>query len=163
MRPIRLLRPVAAAALIPAVLSACAVGPTYETPSIPPEAAGPFVSAEAGPFSAGEVRTDWWRIYEDPQLDQLVTEALEANRDIAVAAANLAQGAQAGEQTVGIDAQVGHGVARVVGWRLRPPVWQVARPSARWLASAAKVARQNKELEWRPTFCQVGYRSSSAW
>ena len=91
MRPIRLLRPVAVAALIPTVLSACAVGPTYETPSTLPAAAGPFVAAQTGPFSAGEVRPDWWRIYEDPQLDQLVTEALEANRDIALAAANLAQ------------------------------------------------------------------------
>src|SRR5690606_21865453 len=34
---------------------------------------------------------DWWRLYEDPRLDQLVDEALAANTDLRVAAANLAR------------------------------------------------------------------------
>lgn len=74
-----------------ALLSACAAGPTYEPPVAGSAEAGPFVSAEAGLFEPAAASQDWWKLYQDPVLDGLVGEALAANRDIAAAAANLAQ------------------------------------------------------------------------
>ena len=73
------------------LLSACAVGPSYETPTPATAETGAFVSAQAGPFVAGGVAEDWWRLYDDPLLDDLVGQALDATRDIAVAAAHLRQ------------------------------------------------------------------------
>ena len=70
-------------------LQACAVGPRYQAPATPSAATGPFVSTAA-------VATDqpppenWWRLYQDPVLDQLVGQALTENQSLKVAAANLA-------------------------------------------------------------------------
>jgi NodT family efflux transporter outer membrane factor (OMF) lipoprotein len=83
----RLLAVLAAAALA----AACAVGPDYHLPAPMPGTTGRFVSAAQGPFTSEPPAGDWWRLYKDPVLDRLVGEALEANKDIAVAAANLAQ------------------------------------------------------------------------
>src|SRR5690606_2147097 len=41
--------------------------------------------------SSQELPAGWWRLFQDPALDAVVEEALAANKDIAVAAANLAQ------------------------------------------------------------------------
>lgn len=74
-----------------ALLSACAAGPDYQPPTAVAAETGPFVAATDGPFAAAPAPDDWWRLYEDPLLDELVAQAFTANRDIAVAAANLAQ------------------------------------------------------------------------
>lgn len=78
----------AAAALSASVLSACAVGPDYRAPT--PPATGAFVAASPA-VSAEAPRADWWRLFADPALDALVARALEANRDLAGAQANLAR------------------------------------------------------------------------
>jgi multidrug efflux system outer membrane protein len=74
-----------------ALLSACAVGPDYRAPAPLGGTTGAFVSATPGLVSPEAPPADWWRLYQDPALDGLVTEALANNRDVAVAAANLAQ------------------------------------------------------------------------
>jgi outer membrane protein, multidrug efflux system len=83
----RILAVVAAGALA----SGCLVGPNYRAPAPPQGATGQFVSSAQGPFTFEAPAGDWWRVYQDPVLDRLVGEALSANKDIAVAAANLAQ------------------------------------------------------------------------
>jgi outer membrane protein, multidrug efflux system len=80
---------VLAAALL---LAGCAtVGPEHVPPPSPASAVGPFVSGTGPLFSDAAPRDDWWRLYQDPTLDALVAEALVANKDLAVAAANLRQ------------------------------------------------------------------------
>ena len=37
------------------------------------------------------VNLDWWRVFRDPTLDSLVTQALAGNRDLAVAYARVAE------------------------------------------------------------------------
>lgn len=70
------------------------VGPDYKGPPgvaavNRPDAKAPFVSA-AGPAFSPEVAPDgWWRLYDDPRLDQLMQEAFAANTDLRVATANL--------------------------------------------------------------------------
>ncbi|MEP9357991.1 TolC family protein [Sphingomonas sp. KR3-1] len=69
-------------------LAACAAGPNYVAPTPPQTAAGNFVAANPA-VTTDPVQGDWWRLYKDPVLDQLVTDALAANTDIRVAVARI--------------------------------------------------------------------------
>ena len=86
----RLGTPLATLALATA-LAGCAVGPTYRSPLPAAPAQGAFQSAAAAAFAPEPPPGDWWRLYRDPVLDGLVAEALAANTDLRVAAANLRQ------------------------------------------------------------------------
>jgi NodT family efflux transporter outer membrane factor (OMF) lipoprotein len=73
-------------------LSACAtVGPNYETPAPGAPAQAGFVSAASPSFTGDEPPGRWWSLLGDPVLDGLIEQALAANTDLRVAAANLAQ------------------------------------------------------------------------
>jgi NodT family efflux transporter outer membrane factor (OMF) lipoprotein len=73
-------------------LAACATGPNYSAKPMPATAAGPFVSAAGSTIvSDAQPSANWWRLYEDPVLDGLISDALVANTDIRVAVANLAK------------------------------------------------------------------------
>jgi NodT family efflux transporter outer membrane factor (OMF) lipoprotein len=83
-------------AALAAFLAGCAaVGPDYHVPAealINTAAAGrPFAGAELAAVSADEPPGQWWRLYQDPLLDRLIAEALTANADLRVAAANIAR------------------------------------------------------------------------
>lgn len=75
------------------LLSACTVvGPDY---TLPDEAAvnrsdlqGELAGSSTNVVSA-PVPADWWRLYHDPKLDELVGQALVSSTDLRVAAANL--------------------------------------------------------------------------
>ena len=75
------------------LLAGCAGSLATDHPrsSLPhtPAATGRFQSAANGPFSPEPVPGAWWRLYRDDRLDALVTEALAANTDLRVAAANI--------------------------------------------------------------------------
>ena len=77
------------------LLSACQmVGPDYHLPNdaalnrsdLQGEIAGQGANAMSAPVPA-----DWWRLYQDPRLDELVRQAMASNTDLRVAAANLAR------------------------------------------------------------------------
>src|SRR5690606_12972214 len=70
-------------------LSACAAGPDYALPPSPPASSGPFLSADNPAFAATALPEDWWRLYDDPVLDGLVTDALAANTDLRQAIARI--------------------------------------------------------------------------
>ena len=70
--------------------TSCAVGPRYVTTETPVAGAGAFVSAAPQSASNQPAPEQWWRLYNDPVLDRLVQQALTENRDLKVAAANLA-------------------------------------------------------------------------
>ena len=73
-------------------LAACATGPNYAAKPIPPAAAGPFVAAAGATIvSDAEPEGKWWRLYDDPILDRLISDALASNTDIRVAVAHLAK------------------------------------------------------------------------
>jgi NodT family efflux transporter outer membrane factor (OMF) lipoprotein len=71
-------------------LAACRVGPDYHAPSPPPGAEASLASLNPKLESAAEPPDAWWRLYSDGRLDELVQEALRANRDLAAADANFA-------------------------------------------------------------------------
>jgi NodT family efflux transporter outer membrane factor (OMF) lipoprotein len=72
-----------------AALAGCVAGPNYQ----PPKAEGPAAFVASTPATAAQAPppAQWWRLYNDPALDQLVQQALTENTDLQVAAANLAQ------------------------------------------------------------------------
>ena len=86
--------------LCAALLSACAVGPDYTRPDLtkgagysrqplPATAAADGVSQR---FANGQdVPGQWWQLYNSPELNQLVDEALKANPSAAAAQASLRQ------------------------------------------------------------------------
>lgn len=65
------------------------VGPDYETPDNAALTAQPIGSDSALQTDATEPAHDWWLSLNDTVLNGLVTQALEANRDLRVAAANV--------------------------------------------------------------------------
>lgn len=78
------------ASVAPLALAACAVAnPNLPHPEVPTTAQAPFIGSGLAGVAAGETRDDWWRLYNDPALDGLVQQALAANKDVAVAIANV--------------------------------------------------------------------------
>jgi NodT family efflux transporter outer membrane factor (OMF) lipoprotein len=70
-------------------LSACAAGPDFKAPIAPPKATGAFLGSANPALSTAPADQNWWQLYNDPVLDQLVADALAANTDIRVAVARL--------------------------------------------------------------------------
>ncbi len=73
-------------------VAGCTVGPNYR---VPPEAIIHAPAAQA-PFASGQDVTSaadppdhWWKLFDDPKLDELVERALTSNLDLRVAEANL--------------------------------------------------------------------------
>ena len=85
-----MLRSLLSASSVLALAACAAVGPDHVAPAPPVTAEGKFVGSSFAAVSEASVDSDWWRLYDDRVLDGLVRQALAANRDIAVATANLA-------------------------------------------------------------------------
>jgi len=83
-------------------LAACATGPDYARPVTPSAAAGPFVATNLPAVQLAPVPADWWRLYDDPVLDQLIEDALAHNTDVRAAVARLAR-ARASLREVKVD------------------------------------------------------------
>lgn len=63
------------------------LGPDYERPALTlPDA---FPRASSGMAAGTDIRPDWWTLYDDPMLNELVTSALERNADIRLAVARI--------------------------------------------------------------------------
>jgi len=102
--------PIAIAAAAIVVMAGCArmpVGPDYAAP----EPLSSMQTASAGPFQSGAgvaadiaLPLDWWRLYQEPQLDALVEEAFKHNTDLRQSVANL-------ERDQALEAEV-HGAER---------------------------------------------------
>lgn len=78
-----------AAAASATLLAGCAVGPRAPEAALPPLASGDFIGSQSATVSTAEARNDWWRLYNDPVLDGLITQAFAENNDLEAAEANL--------------------------------------------------------------------------
>lgn len=80
-------------ALLVALTRCSAVGPDYAVPKEAkinqPFAQEEFNEGKGTAFQKGAVPEEWWHLYNDPALDDLVRSALQANTDLRVAAANV--------------------------------------------------------------------------
>ena len=84
-------RNLAALLLASASLAACAAGPDYVAPVAPPAAEAPFIGAQSPEIAASAPDDTWWRLYDDPVLNDLVQDALAANTNVRVAVARIAR------------------------------------------------------------------------
>lgn len=74
------------------VATACTtVGPDHRSPAPSAPAQGSFTGSASPLFNGDEPPGKWWSLLGDPVLDELVRQALTANTDLRVAAANLRQ------------------------------------------------------------------------
>lgn len=62
----------------------CAVGPTYRPPSVTPPAKWSAPQLGGTTDSAVQV-VEWWKTFNDPELDLLIERAVEANHDLRIA------------------------------------------------------------------------------
>jgi multidrug efflux system outer membrane protein len=69
------------------VLSSCMVGPDYQRPA--EDLPGAFPGAGPADAASETIQSDWWRLFGDPVLDDLVDTALANNTDIAQAVARI--------------------------------------------------------------------------
>jgi NodT family efflux transporter outer membrane factor (OMF) lipoprotein len=101
-------RRLAAAALLAAVLAACAVGPDFHRPGAPdgdrylppvpvaapaPSAAAPAASAQRL-LPGAELPGEWWQLFHSPPLQDAVRAALAGSPTLAAANATLAEAQQ---------------------------------------------------------------------
>jgi NodT family efflux transporter outer membrane factor (OMF) lipoprotein len=113
--------------VLAAALAACTtVGPDYHVPQEAvvkrADANAKFMGASEQPFKSDPLPADWWRLYQDPVLDKLITKAFAANADLRVAAANLERA---------------HGVLEEVEEKKRPEVEMSAAPQYGRIAGAS--------------------------
>ncbi len=71
--------------LLSLALTACAVGPDYSRPN--------FDLPASTTTQQASVASDWWQQFNDPVLDQLISEALQHNQDLALSAAQVDEAA----------------------------------------------------------------------
>ncbi len=87
-------RSTSATLLLVGSLAACSFAPTYRAPPSSPAAPGAYKEAAdwkvAEPMDA-ESRGDWWRLFNDPELNELEAKLGGANQNIKAAVARLAQ------------------------------------------------------------------------
>lgn len=76
-------------ALAAAWLGGCAVGPDYQAPSPDSGSGAAFANAGLPEFGKESVDLAWWRQFHDPLLEDLVERALQHNRDLKAAMANI--------------------------------------------------------------------------
>jgi multidrug efflux system outer membrane protein len=71
-------------------LSGCMVGPNYHKPSVP---VPPSFTEQSQPVVAKDPPAiayhDWWKVFHDPMLDGMETQADAANKDIKIAIAHV--------------------------------------------------------------------------
>ncbi|RYY46471.1 MAG: TolC family protein [Sphingomonadales bacterium] len=77
------------ALLAGAALSGCVVGPNHVSPTATAPTQAGFVGSNAPAFVPAEPPAEWWKLFDAPVLDGLVSDALRNNTDLRVAEANL--------------------------------------------------------------------------
>ena len=73
--------------MVAAGLGGCVVGPAYHRPDIPLPQAWRVPAGTA----ADVVNTAWWKRFQDPDLDALIKQAIDANMDLLQATASVKQ------------------------------------------------------------------------
>ncbi len=81
------------------VLAGCSLAPTYEVPSTPTiatfkEASQTLSATDAGMWKTAQPsddvrRGEWWKVFEDPKLNDLEQRAVDANQNLKAAAARV--------------------------------------------------------------------------
>jgi multidrug efflux system outer membrane protein len=89
-----------AAVVLGALLASCKVGPDYARPEMPMPTT--YKSAADTEAAQPDLTREWWRIFDDPDLNALEDEALKANQTLKAAMARVAEARAA---TAGVKSQ----------------------------------------------------------
>ena len=74
------------------VLTGCMVGPKYKRPPVTVPDTYRGLAPDAGPQTATSIGDEkWWQVFQDPQLQGLIREALSQNYDVRIAATRVLQ------------------------------------------------------------------------
>ena len=74
------------------LLTGCMVGPKYKRPPVTVPDTYRGLAPDAGPQVAASLGDEkWWTVFQDPQLQELVREALSQNYDVRIAATRVLQ------------------------------------------------------------------------
>jgi NodT family efflux transporter outer membrane factor (OMF) lipoprotein len=108
-----------------ALIAGCAVGPDFKEPAAPevktytqspPQTVVPNAKEVQQHFVLGQkISGDWWHLFHDKQLDDVLTQAIAGNQDIAAAQASLAESREVIAQAAGAlypQVDLGGGVSR---------------------------------------------------
>ena len=106
------------------LLAACSVAPIYQKPAVPIPAAfkEAIPASEAGSWKTTEpsdalARGEWWVIFNDPRLNALQDQALEASQSLRALRGSGADACER-QRLLGRQSQVSRGRQwRVRGWR----------------------------------------------
>ena len=75
-----------------ALLAGCTVGPNYRRPPVPVAPAWEEPHDQTAAAATPDIAwSNWWTVFHDPVLDNLETQAADANRDIRIAVAHVDQ------------------------------------------------------------------------
>lgn len=85
---------------VAACLSGCAVGPDYKPPDV--DVPAQFANAAVGGFAESDVQAQFWKLFNEPVLNDLIDAALSANKDLDQARASLLA-SRAARRIVGFD------------------------------------------------------------
>ena len=77
-----------ALSMVSVMAGGCTVGPKYARPPVEEPA---LFKSEASGEPAPPIQTDWWRLYGDPELDQLIASAHASNQTLRQAVARVDQ------------------------------------------------------------------------
>jgi outer membrane protein, multidrug efflux system len=73
-------------------LTGCVVGPKYKRPTVAVPGTYREVAPDSGPQSSASFGDEkWWNVFQDPQLQTLIREALSGNYDVRIAATRVLQ------------------------------------------------------------------------
>ena len=110
--------PVFALIMTFSLLSGCSLAPKYQRPTLDlPETWKRAIDQSGVPNATVPLERAWWKRFQDPVLDQLVAQALQANLDIEAAAARVdAARAQLGLARAGLFPQVTGSAQSVPVW-----------------------------------------------
>jgi len=89
MKPTNVVPSLFASACI-TLLAGCTVGPNYHRPAVPAAPAYQESHSEDAAQSTPDIAwSNWWTVFNDPVLDNLESQATDANRDIRIAVAHV--------------------------------------------------------------------------
>jgi multidrug efflux system outer membrane protein len=115
--------PFAAAALVPLLVTGCAVGPNYSRPEVPAPPNHRGLEGAAVAESLADV--PWWQLFDDPVLQNLISQSIAFNYDLRLASARVLEvRAQAGVAKSFLFPQIGFATnyeARQVSRSSDPP------------------------------------------
>ncbi|MBC2717643.1 MAG: efflux transporter outer membrane subunit [Desulfobacteraceae bacterium] len=71
------------------LLSACTMGPDFQSPDLKIKTPEAFQNSPDGTLSGFQELENWWQIFDDPEIDQIVKNVIQNNLDIQIAAARV--------------------------------------------------------------------------